>query len=107
MNCTIYERISRVYFQKDNIGAGANYIREFEDFCDTIKITTEVELDFIERGWLGDITYWASSGWDLNDYEKRDLTSEPRCIKDALCIRVEVRSEQDSPVEWTYTFLKY
>lgn len=107
MNSVVYNHIGRVHFKKDNIGAGAKYIREFEDFCDTIKITTEVELDFIERGWLGDITYWASKGFDVKDYEKSDLTSEPKCIKDALCIRVEVRSEPDSSVEWIYTFLKY
>ena len=107
MNSVIYERVGRVHFKNGNIGAGVNYIRSFEDSYDTITITTEIEVDFIERGWLGDITYWAGSGLDLNDYEKRDLTSEPRCIKDALCIRVEVRSKPDCPVEWMYTFLKY
>lgn len=107
MNSVVYGGIGRVHFKKDNIGAGFNYIKSFEDSCNTITITTEIEIDFIERGWLGDITYWAFNGCDLNDYEKRDLTSEPRCIKDALCIRVDVKSEPDNPVEWTYTFLKY
>ena len=107
MNNTVYERIGRVHFKKDNIGAGCNYIVEFEDSYDTIVITTIVELDFIERGWLGDITYWASRGVDIKDYEKRDLTSESKCVKDALCARVEVRHKPDYPIEWTYTFLKY
>jgi hypothetical protein len=107
MNSTDYERIGRVHFHKDNIGAGFKYISSFEDSYDTIRIETPVQIDFVERGWLGDITYWATNGFDINDYKKRNLTSEPVCIKDALCIRVEVRSKLDSSVEWTYTFLKY
>lgn len=107
MNSTGYERIGRVLFHKDNIGAGFNYISAFEDSYDTIRIETPIQIDFVERGWLGDITYWATSGFDVNDYETHDLTSEPTCVKDALCVRVEVKSESDSAVTWTYTFLKY
>lgn len=107
MNSTCYKHIGRVYFHKDNVGAGCNYIYEFEDSYDTITITTYVEIDFVHRGWLGDITYWATNGTDVKDYEATDLTSECIQVKDALCARVEVRSKQDDQVEWTYTFLKY
>lgn len=34
MNSTVYTRIGRVYFQKDNEGSGFNYINEFEDNYD-------------------------------------------------------------------------
>ena len=107
MNNVIYDRIGRVLFQKDNIGSNCRYVNEFEDCYDTIVLTTNMEIDFVERGWLGDITYWATGGWNVNDLNAKDLTSEPVCVKGALCIRVEVRSEQGYPVEWTYTFLKY
>ena len=108
MNNVVYNYIGRVYFKKDNIGAGFNYIKEFEDSYDTIIITTDIEINFVERGWIGDITYWAANGFDIKDYKNRDLlTSEPRYVRDVLCIRVDVRSEQGSPVEWKYTFLKY
>lgn len=107
MNSTCYKRIDRVYFHKDNVGAGFNYVREFEDSYDTITITTYAEIDFVHRGWLGDITYWATNGVDIKNYEVTDLTSECIQVKDALCVRVEVISKPDDPVEWTYTFLKY
>lgn len=108
MNNVVYERIGRVLFKKDNIGSNCNYIKEFEDSCDTIILITDTEIDFVERGWLGDLTYWATHGFDIKDYEKEDLTSEPVCVRDVLCIRVEVKkSEPDCPVEWKYTFLKY
>lgn len=107
MNSTAYERIGRVHFQNNNIGAGFNYISEFEDSYDTIRIETQIQIDFVERGWLGDITYWATNGFDTKDCNSDDITSEPICVKDVLCVRVEVKSESDSAVTWTYTFLKY
>ena len=109
MNNVVYERIGRVLFHKDNVSVGFNYISEFEDSHDSIVITTDIAIDFVERGWLGDITYWATNGWLVNDYtcDTGDLTSEPTYIRDALCIRVEARSEPERPVEWKYTFLKY
>ena len=102
----VYNGIGRVLFQRNNIDKDFVYIKEFEDSYNTITIKTEIEIDFIERGWLGDITYWATGGWELRN-ELNNCTSEPVFIKDALCIRVEVRPEVDCPVTWTYTFLKY
>ena len=109
MNNVVYERIGRVLFQRDNIGTNCNYVSEFHDNDDAIVITTDMEIDFIERGWLGDITYWAANGWQIGDYTCKtgDFTSEPVRIRDALCIRVNVRYEPECPVTWTYTFLKY
>lgn len=102
----VYNCIGRVLFQRNNIDKDFMYIKEFEDSYNAITIKTEIEIDFIERGWLGDLTYWATGGGDIRN-ELNNCTSEPVFIKDALCIRVEVRSELARPVVWTYTFLKY
>ena len=107
MNNVVYDHIGRVLFQKDNIGTNCRYIKEFEDSYDEITIVTDVEIGSVERGWLGDITYWAAGGLHINKPEFANLTSEQMCVKDALCIRVGVKAEQGCPVEWIYTFLKY
>ena len=107
MNNVVYDHIGRVLFQKDNIGTTCRYIKELEDSYDEITIVTDIEIGSVERGWLGDITYWATNGWHVTNFELKDLTSESVCVKDALCIRIEVKTEPDSTVEWKYTFLKY
>ena len=89
------------------MGAAFNYISEFEDYDDSIVITTPVMIDFVERGWLGDITYWADKGFNIKNDETSDFTSEGIHVKDVLCVRVGVKSEHGCPVEWTYMFLKY
>jgi hypothetical protein len=107
MNNVVYDHIGKVLFQKDNIGTICRYVKEFEDSYDEITIVTDVEIGSVERGWLGDITYWAAGGWHIAKPKLTDLTSEPVFIKDALCIRVGVKAEQGCPVEWIYTFFKY
>ena len=44
---------------------------------------------------------------DVKNPEKTDLTSEPCCVKDILCVRVNVKYDGDAPVMWEYVFLKY
>ena len=107
-NSTAYMHIGRVYFHKDNIGAGFEYIKEFEDNCDSVIIISDIEIDFVYRGWVGDITYWATGGFNVKDCNCiGDLTSEARHVKDALLARIEVKSDRGCAVEWKYTFLKY
>ena len=107
MNSTAYKRIGRIYFQKDNEGSGFNYVYEFEDNNDEIVIKSPAQIDFVYRGWLGDITYWAADGMDMNNPEKTNLTSESCCVKDVLCVRVNVKDDGNAPVVWEYVFLKY
>ena len=107
MNSTAYKRIGRIYFQKDNEGSGFNYVYEFEDNNDEIVLKSPAQIDFVYRGWLGDITYWAADGMDMNNPEKTNLTSESCCVKDVLCVRVNVKDDGDAPVMWEYVFLKY
>lgn len=106
MNSTAYSRIGRVYFQKGNEGSGFNYVEEFEDNYDQLIIRSAFQIDFVYRGWIGDITYWASLGIDAKDTEKMDLTSEPHCVRDVLCVRVNVTRDDGAPVRWEYVFLK-
>ena len=126
MNSTVYSRIGRVYFQKDNEGSNFNYVYEFEDDndkelvrnnnCSTtpykhvyydIVIKSPAQIDFVYRGWLGDITYWAADGMDMNNPENTNLTSESCCVRDVLCVRVNVTYDSYASVMWKYVFLKY
>lgn len=106
-NSIVYDKVRKVCFQKDNMSAELNYIEEFEDYCDQITIKSVVKIDSVYRGWLGDITYWADDGVDVKDYDKVNLTSDPCCVKDALCARVNVMNDSEAPVRWEYVFLKY
>ena len=108
MNSTIYEKIGRVDFQRDNIDTRFDYVNEFEDNDDEIVIRSYFQIDSVYRGWLGNITYWASIGTDAKSFERVDLmTGEPCCVKDVLCVRVNVTLHEGEPVMWEYVFLKY
>lgn len=107
MNSTVYSRIGRVYFQKDNEGSNFNYVYEFEDDNDEIVIKSPAQIDFVYRGWLGDITYWAADGMDMNNPKNTNLTSESCCVRDVLCVRVNVTYDSYASVMWEYVFLKY
>lgn len=109
MNDVVYSGIGKVVFSNECGKIDFSYIKKFEDYDDSIVITTEVEIDALRRGWLGDITYFATNGFRVNSYElneDRNRIGTQHCVKDVLLIRQGATSGVDV-VEWTYTFLKY
>ena len=107
-NSTAYSHIGKLKFENYNFKFEFEYVKEFSNKDDTVVIVSNIEIDCLHRGWIGDITYWATRGYDVaNCYDDNTYTSEPQSIKDVLLVRIEADASVESPVEWTYTFLKY
>ena len=77
------------------------------DFEDYFVIETEVEIDKVSRGWLGDITF-VLSGYNLDEpgTMHENVDKEVTC-RDALCVRRVFDRSSDNVVLWKYTFNKY
>jgi len=102
----VYERI--VVSFKDNSGneINAKYISSFDDqYIDEIIIESDVKIDGINRGWVGDLFRIAEKAYSVEDGDFKNKTSAS-CFKDVLCARVTACSEYGSVVRWKYTFLK-
>lgn len=102
----VYERIVASF--KDNNGnvVDAKYISSFDDqYIDEIIIESDVQIEGMNRGWVGDLFRIAEKAYDINDASFKNKTSTS-CYKDVLCARVTACYEPDSVVRWKYTFLK-
>ena len=109
MNDIVYSRIGKVIFSNECGKIDLSYIKEFEDYDDSIVITTEVEIDSLRRGWLGDITYFATNGFRTSSYElneDRNRIGAPHHVNNVLLIRQGATSG-DGVVEWTQQILQW
>ena len=82
------------------------YVSEVKDVGDSVTISTEVVVDYIDRGWLGDITFnLAGYSVEVESWERTAF--QKVVLKDMLCIRRTFSKDRGSSATWTYTFLKY
>lgn len=79
----------------------SQYVTDFEDNEFGFSFETEIPIEGLERGWVGDIKY-TLVGADICTNDKVETTRE---IKDALLVRVSTEKHYDI-VEWKYEFLK-
>lgn len=85
------------------------YFADIEDDEDSLTISTQVVIDYIDRGWVGDITFNLkgfdlSKEWTLdNNYTAFNKVK----LRDVLCIRKTFNTRQNEAHIWKYTFLKY
>lgn len=103
----VYERI--VVSFKDNSGneIHAKYISSFDDqYIDEIIIESDVQIDGINRGWVGDLFRIAENAYNVEDGSLNKNKTSVACFKDVLCARVTACYEPDTAVRWKYTFLK-
>ena len=77
---------------------------DIEDYEDYITIETQISLDEITRGWLGDITI-KLSGCEFLTLDGN--TEEDVVYKDVLCIRRIFNQYSGDVTTWKYMFMKY
>ena len=79
---------------------------EINDMEDRITISTEFVFDYIDRGWLGDITFNLIGYGADDDFNERTSFQKVK-LRDVLCIRRTFNKHHDENAVWEYTFLKY
>lgn len=108
MAAYVYDRINVIL--KDSYGNEfpIKHMTSFDDqYIDETIIESDIKIDGVERGWIGDMFMVADVFYDVEkdcNKIKEDRTIYIR--KDVLCARVTACYEHDSIVSWKYTFLK-
>lgn len=88
-------------------GIAHNYSVEIREFGDSIEIITDVVIDSIDRGWIGDITF-NFDGYNICSCNTSGHDAhESFALKDVLCCRRTFEKNDGGVVGWTYSFLKY
>lgn len=85
------------------------YLADIEDDEDSLTISTEVVIDYIDRGWIGDVTF-NLKGYDLGvewSSDQEYTAFQKVKLNDVLCIRRTFSKCKKETGVWKYTFLKY
>lgn len=96
-----YDGIKEITLSKKVGLYTSQYVNSFVDNEFEFSFETELPIEGLERGWVGDIQY-TLTGVDIGTKDKVNTTRE---IKDALLVRVSLESNYGI-VEWKYEFLK-
>ena len=83
------------------------YFADIDDDEDSLTISTQVVIDYIDRGWVGDITL-NFVGYTTNDeYWLENKAFQKIKLRDVLCIRRTFSKHPNEAATCKYTFLKY
>ena len=103
---SIYNR-SQIVFNNGNGAIDFQFGAEISDYEDTFVIETQIAIDDIVRGWLGDVRI-VFSGHSLdNDCNWNKEAMDVVLYKDALCYRRTVEYNSTEPAVYKYMFMKY
>lgn len=103
---SIYDK-NRIVF---NNGTGAidfQFGADISDFEDTFVIETQITIDGIARGWIGDVKI-VLNGHSLDSTcNWNEEAVDVVLYKDALCYRRTVEYSSTQPATYKYMFMKY
>lgn len=97
----VYDGIKEITLSKKVGLYTSQYVRDFVDNEFEFSFETELPIEGLERGWVGDIRY-TLTGVDKGTKDKVETSRE---IKDALLVRVSLERNYGI-IEWKYEFLK-
>ena len=103
MNDYIYEKMNCVTVKNDNSKYEFNCVTSFDEYDHEIVVTSNVQIDCLKRGYIGDLFYH-TKGHSVQDARKEVTTVTG--FKEVLLARITVSSSPGYPIEWKYTFLK-
>ena len=102
-----YDRIVVVFADDNGNEISAKYICSFDDqYIDEIIIESEIQIEGINRGWVGNLFRIAEGAYNAEDGSFNKNKTSASCFKDVLCARVTACYEPGAAVRWKYTFLK-
>lgn len=105
MDNIIYRGINNVILSNGENSIDIGCLYGFEDYSNEIIVVSGESIDSLNRGWVGDLLYQTHGGIDAKTGDRVNHVSY-RGFKDVLLARINVSSEVDEPIKWTYTFLK-
>lgn len=103
---SIYDK-NRITFNDGTKVIDFVYGAEIVDFEDSFVLETQIAIDDIVRGWLGDVRI-VLTGRSIIDYcTTEDNVQDVVLYKDALCYRRTVEQSYPEAATYKYMFMKY
>lgn len=103
---SIYNK-NRIVFNNGNDAIDFQFGAYISDFEDTFVIETQIAIDDIVRGWIGDVRI-VLNGQSLDSTcNWNEEAVDVVLYKDALCYRRTVEHSSTQPVTYKYMFMKY
>lgn len=103
---SIYDR-NRIIFSTPSEEIEFQFGADIADYEDTFVIETQVAIDEIRRGWVGDVKVMLS-GQSLDDTcNWNDKAHDVVTYKNVLCYRRIMDYDSQHVVTWKYMFMKY
>lgn len=102
-----YTKTNSIIFDDGIYSVDYPYQVTLDDYEDYFTIETEIEIDRVARGWLGDITFILSGCEISPDCFPEENVSTEVTYKDALCVRRTFELSSDRVALWKYTFNRY
>lgn len=101
----IFERMNCVTLKDNENSYTTKWIKDFMEYDSEIVFETDVNIDGLKRGWVGDLFYHIDRCFDVHSGDNVDVTYAAR-FHDVLLARVTVYGSSGSCITWKYTFLK-
>ena len=99
----IYDRMITVTVKNNDSEFEFKHIMGFEEYDHEIEIETDVQIDCLNRGYIGDLFYHAK-GASLHNPQKEVTTVT--CFKEVLLARITISAQPNCTIVWKYNFLK-
>lgn len=103
MDMNVYEMINDIALHNEDGRIVCKHIVDFDESDDDIIFVTEVPMENIQRGWVGDM-FVHLNGVRLLDM-RHDVTAT-KSINNVLLSKITVSCAPGEVVRWKYTFLK-
>lgn len=103
MNGNIYINIDFISLNNEDCRIECKHISSFDEYDDEVVFETDVPIENIKRGWVGDM-FCHLSGCKILDMRHKVTSS--KCIFNVLLAKITICSAPDTCIRWKYTFLK-
>lgn len=103
MDKNIYLNVDFIALNNDNGRIECKHVVSFNEYDDDVTLETDVPIEDIKRGWVGDM-FCHFRGCKL--FDQRHKATCSKSILNVLLSKITVSCEPGSVVCWRYTFLK-
>lgn len=103
---SVYDK-NRIVFSSETRSIDFQFGANILDFEDTFVIETQIAIDDLARGWIGDVRI-VFNGRSLDSSDNwNEKADDVVLYKDALCYRRTVEYDYPQAATWKYMFMKY
>jgi hypothetical protein len=103
MDKNVYLGVDFIALNNEDGRIECKHVVSFNEYDDDITFDTDVPIEDIQRGWVGDMFCHLNG---CNMINQRHKATYSKSIQNVLLSKITVSCEPNSVVRWRYTFLK-